>query len=74
MNNTDNTEIKKYLARFQELWDKSLNGDDTNHVELANLARKIRGMKCTDAFLISSLTTTELIYYRYAITLANIIK
>ena len=71
MNNTDNTEIKKYLARFQELWDESLNGDYKNRIELNNLARKIRDLKCSDEFLISSLTATEQITYRYAILLAN---
>ena len=67
-------DIKKMLERFKELWDKSLDGDNTNHLELGNLSRKIRDMKCTDAFLISSLTTTELIYYRYAVAIANICK
>lgn len=71
MNNTDNTEIKKYLARFQELWDESLNGDYKNRIELSNLARKIRDLKCSDEFLVSSLTATEQITYRYAILLAN---
>ena len=71
MNNTDNTEIKKYLARFQELWDESLNGDYKNRIELNNLARKIRDLKCSDEFLISSLTATEQITYRYSILLAN---
>lgn len=67
-------DIKKMLEGFKELWDKSLDGDTTNHAELGNLSRKIRDMKCTDTFLISSLTTTEIIYYRYAITLANCSK
>ena len=64
-------DIKKQLERFQELWDESLNGDYTNRVELNNLSRKIRDSKCTDEFLISSLTPTEQITYRYAILLAN---
>lgn len=64
--------IKELLKRFQELWDQSLNGDYTNRVELSNLSRKIRDIKCnTDNFYLSSLTATELIYYRYAILLAN---
>ena len=66
-----NEDIKKQLERFQELWDESLNGDYTNRVELNNLSRKIRDSKCTDEFLISSLTPTEQITYRYAILLAN---
>lgn len=69
-----NENIKEMLKRFQDLWNKSLDGDDTNHVELGNLSRKIRDLKCSDEFLISSLTTTEIIYYRYAITIANICK
>lgn len=63
--------IKVQLARFQQLWDESLNGNYANQVELGNLARKIRDMKCTDNFFVSSLTATEQITYRYAILLAN---
>lgn len=64
-------DIKKLLERFQQLWNESLNGDYKNRVELSNLARKIRDLKCSDQFLVSSLTATEQIAYRYAILLAN---
>ena len=64
-------DIKALLKRFQKLWDESLNGNYSNNIELSNLARKIRNLKCSDQFLISSLTTTELVMYRYAILLAN---
>lgn len=71
MNNNNNTDIKNQLKRFQELWDESLNGNYKHQIEISNLARKIRDAKCTNEFLISSLTPTEQITYRYAILLAN---
>lgn len=67
----NNTEIHNQLERFQELWNESVNGNYTHQTELGNLARKIRDLKCTDNFIISSLTPTEQMTYRYAILLAN---
>ena len=72
-------DIKKLLERFQILWDEalksiSLNVKYKNRDELNNLSRKIRDMKCNDEFQLSSLTTTELIYYRYALLLSDICK
>lgn len=67
----ENKNIKALLKLFHQYWDESLDGNYKNTIELGNLSRKIRDKKCTDDFLISSLTPTEQIYYRYAILLAN---
>ena len=64
-------EIKKKLARFQELWDDALNDNHKNHIELSNLARQIRDSKCEDVFMISDLTESEYIAYDHAKKLAN---
>ena len=64
-------DIKAMLARFQQLWDESLNEVYTNQAELGNLARQIRDLKCDDIFLVSNLTVTEQITYYNAILLAN---
>lgn len=66
-----NEDIKKKLERFQDLWDESLNRDYTHQIELSNLSRQIRDLKCDDIFLISNLTVTEQITYNNAILLAN---
>ena len=64
-------ELKLMLKRFETLWNESLNGYYKNQGELSSLSRKIRDMDLDDVYLNSHLTTTELIFYRYALLLAN---
>ena len=69
---TNKKDIHDLLARFQFLWNKSLDGDYSHHSELSSLAKSIKNIKCDDSFYPMKLSTTELITLSHALIIANL--
>ena len=64
-------DIHELLKEFQELWDKSLNGDYSNREKLSSVAWKINEQEQCKLFEHSSLSNTEKMTLANSLIIAN---